>query len=167
MHVYITSKLLYGLETLELTQGAAQLLNKFQLKGLRKILNLQTTYVQRENTNELVYSTANEALNAPTAGPFRKVKPMTEKLEERKLKLLGHVLRRERQHPQHQVTFSTTSAMPRETTNRRVGRPRPCWTTNNMKKAWDIMCINNQAQPRQHFNKYNRNIREQLIAQAK
>ena len=126
-----------GLETLEPTQGAAQLLNTFQLKGLGKILNLRTTYVQRENTNELVYSTANEAnetLNAPTAGPFRKVKPMTEKLEEKKLKLLGHVLRRERQHPQHQVTFSTTSAMPRETTNRRVGRPRLCWT-NNMKKA--------------------------------
>ena len=50
-----------GLETLEPTQGAAQLLNTFQLKGLGKILNLRTTYVQRENTNELVYSTANEA----------------------------------------------------------------------------------------------------------
>ena len=100
-------------------QGAAQLLNTFQLKGLGKILNLRTTYVQREN----IGSTANEALNAPTAGPFRKVKPMTEKLEERKLKLLGHVLRRERRYPQHQITFSTTSAIPRETTNRRVGRP--------------------------------------------
>ena len=34
--------------------------------------------------------------------------------------------------------------MPRETTNRRVGRPRLCWTISNMKRAWDIMCINNQ-----------------------
>ena len=79
----ITSKVLYGLETLEPTESAGRLLNTFQLKGLRKILKLHTTYIQRHNTNEYVYRRANETLNAPTTGFDRKIKPLTEILEER------------------------------------------------------------------------------------
>ena len=110
----ITSKFLYDLKTLKPTAAAANLLNTFQLEGLRKMLNFNTIYVQRRNTNEYVYQKANEAVSAPRLGPDRKIEPLTEVLEQRKQKLLGHVLRRERQHPQHQVTFATASAMPRE-----------------------------------------------------
>lgn len=46
-------------------------------------------------------------------GPFR------EMLDARKLKVLGHVDRKDKGH-QHHVTFSTASAMPRKAT-RRVG----------------------------------------------
>lgn len=42
---------------------------------------------------------ANEEMNAPTEGPDRRIKPLTGMLELRKLKLLGHVLRRNRRHP--------------------------------------------------------------------
>ena len=119
-----TSKVFYGLETLEPTESAGRLLNTFQLKGLRKILKLHTTYIQRHNTNEYVYRRANETLKAPTTGFDRKIKPLTEILEEKKLKLLGHILRRDRNHPLHQTIFSTTPALPRETEMRRVGRPR-------------------------------------------
>jgi hypothetical protein len=52
----ITSKVLYGLETLEPTEAAGRLLNTFQLKGLRKILKLHTTFVQRNNSDEYVYN---------------------------------------------------------------------------------------------------------------
>ena len=58
-----------------------------------------TTYVQRHNTNTYVYKRANEELNAPTEGPDRRIKPLTGMLELSKLKLLGHVLRRNRRHP--------------------------------------------------------------------
>ena len=67
--------------------------------------------------------------------PGRQIKPLTEILEDRKLKLLGHVLRRDRQHGLHQAAFSTRSALPRETEHRRRGRPRQFWTTNNMSKV--------------------------------
>ena len=110
----ITSKLLYGLETLEPTESAGKLLNTFQLKGLRKILQLHTTFINRSNTNEYVYKRANEVTNAPSTGIHRKIKPLTEVLGERRLKLLGHVLRRDRQHPLHQAAFKTQSAVPRE-----------------------------------------------------
>ena len=87
----ITSKVLYGLETLEPTESASRLLNTFQLRGLRKIIRLHTTYIQRQNTNDYVYQRANEIVNGATDGPTRKIKPLTEILEERKLRLLGHV----------------------------------------------------------------------------
>ena len=165
----ITSKLFYGVETLEPTTAAANLLNVFQLKGRRKILNLHTTYLQRRNTNKYVYQKENEAASAPTIRPDRKIKPLTEVLEQRKLKLLGQVLRRERerQRPQHQVTFTTTSATPRESQQRRVGRPRQNWTNNNMKKAWEIISQNNPLQPFHAFDRSNQNMREQIVAQAR
>ena len=163
----ITSKLLYGLETLEPTESAGKLLNTFQLKGLRKILQLHTTFINRSNTNEYVYKRANEVTNAPSAGIHRKIKPLTEVLGERRLKLLGHVLRRDRQHPLHQAAFKTQSAVPRETEQRRVGRPRQFWTTTNMEKAWNIITSNDVSVPKVPFNKHDREIRETIIDHAR
>ena len=98
----ITTKLLYGLETLEPTESAGKLLNTVQLKGLRKIRQVHTTFINRSNPTAYVYKRANEVTNAPSAGMRRKIKPLTEVLGERRLKLLGHVLHRDRQHPLHQ-----------------------------------------------------------------
>ena len=163
----VISKLLYGLETLEPTESAGKLLNTFQLKGLRKILQLHTTYINRNNTNDYVYKRANEVTNAPIAGIHRKIKPLTEVLGERRLKLLGHVQRRDRQHPLHQTAFKTQSAVPRETDQRRVGRPRKFWTTENMEKAWNIIASNDISVPKVPFNKHDRAIRETIIDHAK
>ena len=116
----------------------------YTILGLRKILKLHTTFVQRQNTNEYVYRRANEIVNAPTEGDGRKIRPLTEVLEQRRLKLLGHVLRRDRQHPMHQAAFKTQSAIPRETEQRRVGRPRQFWTTTNMEKAWNVIKVNDE-----------------------
>jgi hypothetical protein len=150
----------FSTETLEPTEAAGRLLNTFQLKGLRKILKLHTTFVQRNNSNEYVYRRANETLNAPSEGPGRQIKPLTEILEDRKLKLLGHVLRRDRQHPLHQAAFSTRSALPRETEHRRRGRPQQFWTSNNMSKAWEVIKTHDATQPQIPFDKNNRLMRE-------
>ena len=53
------SKLLYSLEALQPTDAAASKLDTFQLKGLRKILKMSTTYIDRTNTNHEVYRRAN------------------------------------------------------------------------------------------------------------
>ena len=148
------------------TEAAGRLLNTFQLKGLRKKLKLHTTFVQRNNSNEYVYRRANETINSPSVGPGRQIKPLTEILEDRKLKLLGHVLRRDRRHPLHQAAFSTRSALPRETEHRRRGRPRQFWTTNNMSKAWEVIKTHDATQPQIPFDKNNRLMRERIIEQA-
>ena len=64
----ITTKLLYGLETLEPTESAGKLLNTVQLKGLRKIRQVHTTFINRSNPTAYVYKRANEVTNAPSAG---------------------------------------------------------------------------------------------------
>jgi hypothetical protein len=132
----IVSKLLYGLETIEPSNSTAKLLDTFQLRGLRKILNLKTTFIERGNTNENIFIWANQAINSPIDFANRTIKPLSEVLENRRLKLLGHIIRRDRSHPLHQVTFLNNNLLPRTTENRRQGRPRLSWIRNNMEKAW-------------------------------
>jgi hypothetical protein len=48
---------LYGLETIQLTQPEQQKLNAFQMKGLRRILNIPPTSIDRSWTNKKVLET--------------------------------------------------------------------------------------------------------------
>ena len=163
----ITSKVLYGLETLEPTEAAGRLLDTFQLKGLRKILKLHTTFVQHNNSNDMCIE-ANETLNAPSEGPGRQIKPLTKILEDRKLKLLGHVLRRDRQHRYtklHSPQDLRSHGKP-NTEDEAAGRPRQFWTTNNMSKAWEVVKTHDATEPQIPFDKNNRSMRERIIEQA-
>jgi retron-type reverse transcriptase len=66
LHIYdavIRSKLVYGLESLHLNAGTLSHLNAFQLKGIRRILNLKHTFVDRSNTNHKVFQMANAIKN--------------------------------------------------------------------------------------------------------
>ena len=56
----------------------------------------------------------NEALEVHTNVPNyqRKVYTLSEVLYDKRLKLLGHIIRRPRHHPQHLVTFAATSLYP-------------------------------------------------------
>ena len=64
LNAVIVSKLIYGLETIKPTAGVNNMLDAFHLKGLRKILEIKTTFIDRANTNERVYQKAQEVLNA-------------------------------------------------------------------------------------------------------
>ena len=51
----LRSKVLYGLECIQLTQSDVVKLNAFQMKGLRRILHLPSTLVDRSITNQRVF----------------------------------------------------------------------------------------------------------------
>ena len=59
---------------------AGNLLQTFQVKGLRKVLRLRTAFVQRVSTQEYLYKRASEVLGAPTEGEDRKITPFREVL---------------------------------------------------------------------------------------
>ena len=65
----IKSKLLYGLHTASLTKAMQTRLNSFQLKALRQILGMDTTWAQKKrnedmsNTMEEIIWRASEELN--------------------------------------------------------------------------------------------------------
>ena len=67
----IRNNVLYGLETVHLTQNLQRKVNAFQLRGLRKIFGLTTTYVNRQNTNEFVVRKANEELGHEPGTPLK------------------------------------------------------------------------------------------------
>ena len=127
------SKLLYSLEALQPTEAAASKLDTFQLKGLRKILKMSTTYIDRTNTNHEVYRRANLEMGR---GAEEIIRPLRDVLQEKRRKVLGHIIRRPRDHPQHQATFATRNLLPQQVEQRRVGRPRAAWTYETMKDCW-------------------------------
>ena len=57
-------------------------------------------------------------------------------LRDKRRKLLGHIIRRPRDHPQHEATFATRTPQPRQVQHRRVGRPRAAWTYKTMQNCW-------------------------------
>ena len=62
----IKSKLMYGLESAQINEAQKKKLDVFQLKGLRKILDYKTTFIDISNTNEFIYKTSIEEINRPT-----------------------------------------------------------------------------------------------------
>ena len=58
----IRSKILYGMESAQLNDPHLNRLQYIQLKGLRKIPKITTTYIDRHNSNEKVYEIANREL---------------------------------------------------------------------------------------------------------
>ena len=65
----VTSKFVYGLETLQFTDKTLNKMNTFQLKGLRKILGMQPTFIDRTQTNALVLERANKEAGVEEGKP--------------------------------------------------------------------------------------------------
>ena len=86
----------------------------FQLRGLRKILNLNTTFVNRANTNASAINKANQEINAnrPNWAQRRHVLLFSEVLMDERARLAEHVITRERNDPLRQVSYVPASATP-------------------------------------------------------
>ena len=114
---------MYGLETLHLTQSMARTLDVFQLKGLRKILGWETTFINRGNANRKVYEAATR-ISFPNDHTSRMIIRFSKFHNERKAQLLGHVLRAEDEVPLRHVTFQPSTAYRVEYGKKRVGKPK-------------------------------------------
>ena len=132
----IKNKLLYGLETVHLTQAMQKRVNAFQLRGLRKILGMTTTFVNRANTNEKVIQKANEELVGYRSHNTR-IKLFSNLLMERRAKLAGHILRTPSFDPLRQVSYQPDSAQTFHIGKRRVGGPRQNWLFHTNRFIWE------------------------------
>ena len=61
------SKLLYGIDSAQLTRSHQRRIEVVQLKGLSKILKRTTTCVERDNTNAEVFRRPSEAMKNETS----------------------------------------------------------------------------------------------------
>lgn len=125
----IRSKLLYGLESIQLTQTEVSKLNSFQNKTLRRILKKPPTFIDREQTNQRMY----DEIKQDYGCHFEHFGDTWKKM---KLKLLGHMLRSSRADPLNQVTFAADGLRPRSIDKRRPGRPKLDWLVETYKDAF-------------------------------
>ena len=81
----INSKILYGLESIQLTLAEQNRLDALQMNMLRKILRVPTTFVNREWTNQKVIDTLEHRFKySPTKLSIR--------WKNNKLRILGHIV---------------------------------------------------------------------------
>ena len=126
----LRSKLVYGLESLELIESMRQKLDVFQLKGLRKILRMQTTYVNRANTTQVVYEQA-----AQVCG-YNAVVKLSEYYKQSKLRLFAKILQDGPEDPRMVVTFEPGTLHQHDHGKRRVGRPKQNWVISTTQEFW-------------------------------
>ena len=126
---------------------------EFQLRGLRKILQINTTFIDRRNTNAEVYRRTNEAA-ATRNNPMPKLTwSIKQCLGEKRIKLTGHILKADNRDPMRQVSFRRDSAAPYAPLFRRPGRPRKNWLATSLALCWQknqtLPYANNQMQQQQ------------------
>ena len=110
-------------------------LDAFQLRGIRQILNKTHTYWNRDHTNKHLIEEATKA--AYPNKPWKKIKLFSQFYQERKIKLMGHIIRASNSDPLRSVTFQpdTITPIPLDS-KRRVGRPKIDWIEETKKEIW-------------------------------
>ena len=136
------------------TKTLLRKLDTFQLKGLRKILKMHTTYIDRDNTNKEVRKRAADFLyfdkrKGKGQGKGKRKNPahqeektpkripkVSSQVKQAQHTLLQHTLREPPEAPTRQATFRNNKASPNIHSTKRVGRPRKHWTIQTMRRAW-------------------------------
>jgi hypothetical protein len=139
----IRSKLMYGLESVVFNESHLRKLDTFQFKGLRKILKLPTTFINREATNAFVYTEANKHTARLRGKPIEKMSDFHK--QRRKIffaKLI--TLSQSDNEPSARATLQDNLIAPHDYGKKRVGRPRLNWVTTTISDFWDEV--------KQHFH---------------
>ena len=121
---------LYGLETTHITKAQIDRLHAMHTKGLRIILNLTHSFIDRTTTNEKIWQTAKNKIKDDKQ-PYADIFTFESTLKHKRITFLGHLLRANNYDPLRMITFQPSTAKPISILNRRVGGPKKHWT-------WDI-----------------------------
>ena len=117
------------------------------MKGLRKILGIPPTFIDRTQTDESVRQKIKDEYEI-------EVIPLTEILKGRRLKLLGHVIRAEETDPLKEVTFNRETMEVKTIGWRRVGRPKVHWIHTVMETAWNEIRHSHPEELQEYDNLY-------------
>jgi hypothetical protein len=136
----IKTRVIYGLESAELKTRGLEKLNTFQLKGLRQILRMVTTFVDRTNTNTRVLEEATKAVNTSSSGMVnngRGVELLSETHTQRRIKLAGRVLRLADNDARRFTTYHAGSGRVKKKLKKRTGRPKINWGDVTHARIWE------------------------------
>ena len=127
-------KLLYGLQSSQLLPSSTKRLETLQLKVLRKILKVDTTFINRGNTNQKLFRDANQQIREE-GHRKHKIKTFIETYTKFKRHRAIKIIRKPNT-PIHNITFRDKKLNCWIHPNRRVGRPRMNWTEETIKEIW-------------------------------
>ena len=108
---------------------------------------MDTTFVNRANTNREVFRRAN-AIKNPDQTDGKNIKTFQQYVETKQESLLKHTIRADDTDPLKQTTFEPNTVAPPIHAKRRVGRPRKQWVTETYKRIY----INNGIGTLQSWN---------------
>ena len=122
--------LLYGLETAHLTHSDLHRLERFHHKSLRRILKIPSTYytkILRPDLPTFTHLEVRQKAGLPSISEF---------LTEKRMSLLGHLLRAPPTDLMRDVCFTQALQFRAFNDSRRVGRPRDHWAEHTVAEAW-------------------------------
>ena len=126
----IVNRVLYGLETIPLTQADDDKLDAFHYRGLRKLLRIKHSFWSRISNKEVI-KRANERAKLKDD---KVIKPLSLSLSRKQIALYAHLLRAPNNDPMKKVSFNEDGS--RKMANwRRVGRPRTKWYDTTTSKV--------------------------------
>lgn len=133
----IKKKLMYGLESAQLNDSIKKYLDTFHLKCLRKILNLEHTYLERENTNEKIYQDAENEMNIGNTGERKPLIKLSEYYDTQRRKTISQIIHhKETEDPRISITFNKDTLQINEYNTKRVGRPKFAWWIFALDDLW-------------------------------
>ena len=161
----VRSKLVYGLEGIQLPKHLSNKLDVFQLKGLRKILGWKTTFVDRNLTNKRVLEAVSE-INNPKRIPGKDIRKFSDYVLHKQRALLKHTVRAPPEDPLRQCTFETTTSVPIMLDNLRVGRPRDKWANSILEGFYVELGKGTQSDFRNNFARECNLLGDQIKARS-
>ena len=124
----VCTKFSYGMHVLPLRDNILRKLDTFHYKGLRQLLKVPSTYIDRAYTNTSLLQQAEEISG-------KTVTPASQRIIERSIKELGVIYRLPKDDARRQATLTNECAANLPQTYR-VGKPRIHWTLITMQRAW-------------------------------
>ena len=154
----LRSKLLYGLESAQLIPSVLKKLETFQLKVLRKILKIETTYINRVNSNVSIFNRINTMMEEE--GKSKRVISFVDAYNKIKRKRALKIMNQENTSI-YNVSFENGKLRKWNHSNKRVGRPRMNWTEETIKEIWDIVKRKNENE-RFRYEQFNEDNQEMI-----
>eukprot|EP00969_Alexandrium_andersonii_P112701 4980485-Alexandrium_andersonii.AAC.1 len=130
----VRSKVMYGLESVVFNKTAVKKLDSLQLKGIRKILRVPTTYCDKTYTNAYLHRKLQEALTKEGKGNFEL---LTEFHKRRRKTLMAKIMLLGSDEPGASATWDVVTWREHDRGRRRVGHPRSNWTAVTLEDFWD------------------------------
>ena len=145
----VRAKLIYGTDSMQLNDPDLKRMEKFHLQAMRKLLNWDTTFINRENKNEKIYQEVNKKIKDTTkeinktrkdqnkkAKKPKQIVSFTEFYTHMKLKRIEKTINSKEQI--HKITFDN-ELRARIAPARRPGRPKYKWAEKGIMEYWNSM----------------------------